>query len=107
MNFIWIIAAIFLTPGYVCSILMLAGRGSNVVIGLSGLPENERDRWDAKALCRFVGLLLLVFVLFLTGAFVASLYKSMIIAWLVIVLGCIELTAGAIYINKSSRFQKK
>ncbi len=107
MNVIWIIAGIFLVPGFIVSFLLIAGLGSSIVMNLSGLPAEERERWDVKALVRFVGLLLLVFVLFLTGAFVMSLYKNMLLAWIIIVLGCLELTAGAMYINKSKRFLKK
>ena len=107
MILLWIIALVFLVPGYVTSFIFLAGKGRNLIVGVSGLSPEERAKLDEARLCRYVGVLLLVFVLFLTAAFVASLYRNMLWAWVIFALACLELVAGVLYLNKSDRFRKK
>ena len=106
MTLMWIIALVFLVPGYVASLIFLSGKGGGMIVGFSGLSPEEREKVDEAGLCRYVGWLLLVFVLLLTGAFVASLYRNMLGAWVIIALACLELVAGVLYLNKSGRFRK-
>ncbi len=103
---VWIVAAVFLVPGYIISGVLLFGRGSSLVMGLTSLPAEEQARLDKKAMCRFIGVVFIVFMLLLTTALVLSIYLRGWVFWIFIILACAELTAGVVYMNNSGRFKK-
>ena len=43
----------------VMGISLLAGRGAWLIAGYNTMPKKERERYDERALCRFMGKLML------------------------------------------------
>ena len=86
----------------VLAVVLLRGRGAGLIAGYNTMSEEEKAKYDAPAMCRFVGKILLPigiltpFVLFGKGWFA--------LAYGVIVAG---LSAFAvIYANTGNRFRK-
>ena len=84
-----------------------AGKGTFLIAGYNTASKEEKDRYDEKALCRFVGRLMFVLAvcqgLMALGALWAGmwLFRTGCAAFLAAVLG------GVIYANTGRRFQKK
>ena len=38
--------------------LLLTGRGTRLIVGYDTMPKKERERYDKRALCRFMGKLM-------------------------------------------------
>lgn len=84
----------------------LSGRGGFLIAGYNTMPKEERDRFDEKALCRFMGFFMIV--LGVSYAFIVlSIYflprLFLTISIIVFVLVCF---AGVIYANTGNRFTK-
>lgn len=97
------VAAAFALLGF----LFLSGRGARLVAGYNTLPQQERDRYDERALCRFMGRLMCYFAgcCVLIGGDGLWPGKGLALA------GGIWLAIGAvfamIYANTKGRFLKK
>jgi hypothetical protein len=88
------------------SLILRSGRGSFLISGYNMLSKEEQAKYNTKALCRFVGNLLLVIDFLLVIATYAGFNE---INWLIFVvtafififtIGCL------IYANTKNRFKK-
>ena len=88
------------------ALILRSGRGSFLISGYNMLSKEEKVKYDTKALCRFVGNLLLVIDFLLILAIFAGIYE---ITWLALVLTTVifVFTIGClIYANTNNRFKK-
>jgi len=105
----------FLTTGIVFLLLLAIGlflilgkgKGAMMIAGYNTMRKEKREKYDAKALSRFVGWLAIA-VAALMAPVTAGEYFG--IRWLYV--GGIALTfalaiAGVIYVNTGGRFEKK
>ena len=101
-----IIGLVALVPILIISMVLMAGRGSSLIAGFNTMSEEEQCRWDAVAICRFLGKLLFIFTV-LTGAAMACsvLGRS---GWFGVIMAAAmaELLLGVLYMNKSDRFKR-
>lgn len=102
---IWVhlfIAGLF----FFLAILFFLGKGANLIAGYNTSSPQEKSKYDEKALCRFMGKLMLS----LAGCFllcgVAELFQTMALLWLGMALFLLLTVAGAIYANTGNRFRK-
>lgn len=89
------------------ALLFFSGRGAWLIAGYNTLPRKERERYDARALCRFMGKLMcyLALCVALMGADDLWPGKGLALAggiWLVI-----GIVFALIYANTKDRFLKK
>jgi hypothetical protein len=90
----------------IIAIFLLNGKGAFLVAGYNTMSKDKKAKYDEKALCRFVGWLLIA-ISFSMLLFPAGIYFK--ITWLtyfgiaVILLGTI---GAVIYANTGNRFQK-
>ena len=72
-----------------------------------GLSREEQDKYDEKALCRFMGKLMFAYA----GCFVVialgNVLEQMALVWLGIILMIVICIAAVIYANKGNRFKRK
>lgn len=91
----------------VMGLILHTGRGSFLIAGYNTLSSAEKEQYDTKKLCRFVGKILL-FIGFITPLFaIGGIYD---IEWLPIAcsFGIIALCVFAvIYCNTGNRFKKQ
>lgn len=93
--------------------MMITGHGSFLVAGYNTMSKEEKEKYDDKALCRFVGKFLimvgLITVLFAIGITLGAKY-SVSLLWITIIAYSIVVTAGslivAIFLNTGNRFRK-
>ncbi|MHB8131110.1 MAG: DUF3784 domain-containing protein [Mobilitalea sp.] len=88
------------------ALILRSGRGSFLISGYNMLSKEEKEKYDTRALCRFVGNLLLVISCLLVIAIYAGFYE---ITWLALVISStiVVYTIGClIYANTNNRFKK-
>lgn len=91
---------------FVLSLFLLQGKGAFLIAGYNTMSKEEQQKYDVKALCRFVGRLLMAIMLCtiitLTGAYLSVLW--LIFVGMIAVVAII--TVAVIYANTGRRFQK-
>ncbi len=99
--------SVFAVPGLIIAAFLLCGNGADLIAGYNTASPEERAKWDEKALCRGVGVLLLLMLgcIELTG--VGIVLDSDVLMWPGIVLLVPVTVGGLVYINKSKRFRRK
>jgi len=103
---LWIITGIIGLFLVISGILMLLGRGSFLIAGCNTLPKEEKDKYNTKALCKFMGKIILPMGLITPLIAIGGIYN---ISWLitVYVVAMIGLLIFAIiYSNTGNRFIK-
>ena len=86
--------------------VLRAGKGAFLISGYNMLSQKEKEKYDERALCRFVGNLLYVIALLLFFAVLGAIYK---INWLMtlFLIAFFAYTIGSlIYANTNNRFKK-
>jgi len=84
------------------AVMLLRGRGAGLIAGFNTMSKEKQAQYDAPAMCRFVGKILLPigvltpFVLFGEGRFA--------VAYGIVVVGLC--TFAVIYANTGNRFRK-
>lgn len=90
----------------IMAIVLLTGRGSSLIAGYNTMSKSEKENYDSRALCKFMGKILLpigMLTPFLT------LGSRLNITWFpfaysALVLGIVVF--AAIYANTGNRFKK-
>lgn len=94
-----------LTLTIIC-IVLLCGKGAMLIAGFNTMPEKERKKYDAKALCRFVGGMLLPVGLTVPAFFLGGYYGLPWLIYSVVGLDVFLLVFMLIYANTGNRFKK-
>ena len=97
---------LFLVPGVIIAIVLLCGRGANLIAGFNTAKPEERARWDQKALCRGVGALLLVMLACLEVVFLGAVRGPLPLMWAGLGVFAAVTALGVLWINRSKRFKK-
>lgn len=90
----------------VMSLILLTGRGSFLIAGYNTASKEEKEKYDEKALCRFVGKILLPIGLCTPMVAIGGIYE---IEWMnrLYIFGVIALSIFAVvYLNTGNRFRK-
>ena len=92
-------------PLTIMAIVLIKGKGAWMIAGYNTMSKAEKETYNEKALCRFVGWLLLGIVLCVLLTFAGSLLQIRWLshAWIFAVFGSIS---AVIYLNTSKRFLK-
>jgi len=89
------------------AIFLLNGRGASLIAGYNTLSPARQANYDKKALCRFVGRLLIVICVCMVGVWAGMHSGASWLIWLGITLMIVLPIAGAIYANIGGRFLKE
>lgn len=87
--------------------VLLSGRGAFLIAGYNTMSKAEKARWDERALCRFMGKVLLPIGVLMPLVAVAGIFD---LPWLATAygLGVVALCAFAvIYCNTGNRFRRR
>lgn len=102
-----IIPALFILLFIVMGVFLLMGKGAWMIAGYNTMPKREKEKWDEKALCRFMGKSMFYFA-FCMVLMVADKYFS---GYHLTAYGSFMIFAGVIfmviYANTGGRFKKK
>ena len=100
-----IIFSVLSIPGIILGIVLICGKGADLIAGYNSLPSKEREKWNEKTLCRAVGILLLIMVGCIELIGVGAILDITILEWTGCALLIIFTAGGLVYINKSKRFK--
>lgn len=97
-----IIMLIFIGIG----ILLSQGKGAFLIAGYNTMPKEEQEKYDVRALCKFMGKMMFLFAFSMFFWILGDLYESsaLFIVGLVIFLGVTVFML--IYMNTNNRFKK-
>ena len=103
----FIVMSIFAVPAIFFGIILCHGKGADMIAGFNTASPEERAKWDETALCRAVGILLLVMVGCLELLLLGAVLGMVALTWGGGVLIAVSTVFGIIYINTSKRFKRK
>ncbi len=90
----------------VFAVILLSGRGANLLAGFNTLSDDEKKEYDEKALSKFVGKIFLPIGIMFPCIALGAIFK---IVWLPIILAVLVVALiifAAIYCNTGNRFKK-
>ncbi len=101
-----VIACIVSVPLIIMSVFLLKGRGAFLIAGYNTLPKSEQAKYDSKAMCKFVGKILLpigiLTPLLPVGLMLGFGWAGIVFA--VVVVGLVVF--ALVYLNTKNRFRK-
>lgn len=107
MNIVLVKILTICIPLVVLSIIFLCGKGSFLIAGFNTKSKAEKEKYNEKALCRFVGLLLL-FIAICASFIIVSAFSSYVMITIVFsTMLLIGLSSALVYANTGSRFRLK
>lgn len=89
----------------VMSIFLILGKGAHLISGYNTMPTWEKKRFDEKALCKFVGKILLPIGILMPLISIGAILK---IGWIVSAYGVLVVVLvifAVIYCNTGGRFK--
>ena len=87
----------------VIAIFLLCGRGANLLAGYNTMSQEKKDEYDAPALCRFMGKIVLPIGILTPFMLLGKGWFAVVYA--VVVVGLVVF--AGIYANTGSRFKKQ
>ena len=90
----------------VMSLILISGRGSSLIAGYNTSPVNEKEKYDDKALGKFIGKIIMPIGICVPVIAIGGIYEM---TWLPVAYGVlvILLTIFAlVYCNTGNRFRK-
>ena len=91
----------------ILSAVFFHGKGAFLIAGYNTAGPEARSKYDEKALCRFMGVLMLVLAGCMAVIVLSNLLENMALTWIGIALFFTSVLAGVIYANTGSRFRRK
>lgn len=99
---LWIVPALLL----VLAIIFLLGKGAFLIAGYNTSSKQEKEKYDTKSLCRFMGKVCLVLAAMFSLTVIGTLYA---VPWMIpvgISLFFATVIAVIVYANTGNRFEK-
>lgn len=104
---LWIVYGILILLSVILGIFLWRGKGAFLIAGYNTAKPSERAKYNEKALCRSVAVILFAIALsFIVSAF-GIVYDEIIPPWLGFVLILVVALIGIIYINTSKKVKRK
>lgn len=105
------IAAIFIFSFVILLLVLLGiifslGRGSGLIAGFNTMAEEEKNKYDVIALCKFMGKAMFAVSFSMLLCLIGMIYESDPLLYLEIALAIAISLLSAIYSNVGSRFKK-
>ena len=97
------VALVMIMPGF----FLINGKGVFLIAGYNTMSLEKRARYDEKALCKFVGWLLIIYTLGLMSGVCAFAFDIIWLGSLIMILIHIALIGALIYVNTGKRMYKK
>lgn len=93
------------SPIVIIAIVLMTGRGAFLIAGYNTMGKKNQAAYNTKAMCRFVGRLLLGFIIFLLIGFI-GVHFDIALFKLGFAASFLTLVLGIIYANTGNRFRK-
>lgn len=83
------------------------GKGAFLIAGYNTAPKREQEKYDEKALCRFMGKMMFALAGCWLPIALSALLDRMWLLWLGLGLFFAVCIGGVVYMNTGHRFEKK
>ena len=83
------------------------GKGAFLIAGYNTASKAEKEKYDEKALCRFMGKLMFALAAAWVPIALSALLDRMWLPWLGLGLFLVVCIGGVVYMNTGHRFEKK
>ena len=90
----------------ILAVVLLFGKGQFLIAGFNTMSENEKKRCDSKALCRFIGKILLPIGILTPAVAIGGIYDIGWIGGAYVGLTAILVVFALVYCNTGNRFRK-
>lgn len=97
------IIALFILLG----IVLMRGHGANLIAGYNTMPKEQKERYDAPAMCRFMGKIMFAMAACLFVMALAEPLQLTVLFYIGLGLFFAVILFTLIYANTGNRFQKK
>ena len=101
-----IVLNVFILPGVGIGIALLCGHGADLIAGYNTASAAEKAKWNKKALCRGVGVLLLILLACIELTVLGGIFGRRPLVFAGVAALLIFTAFGLLYIHKSKRFRK-
>ena len=88
----------------ILGIVFLSGRGSSLIAGYNTMPKEKKGKYDAKALCKFTGVICMLIGILVFGLAIESIASWY--TWFSTIAVIAILVFAVIYANTGNRFKK-
>lgn len=106
-TFIFVLFGIIIVPLLILAVFLLKGKGGFLIAGYNTMSKAEQAKYDEKALCSYVGRLLILTSLCLLLIPFGIQLDSLYLMYGGIALSILVPIGAAIYMNTGDRFRKK
>ena len=106
-SILWIVYGILILFFVILGIVLWRGKGAFLIAGYNTAKPSERAKYDEKALCRSVAVILFAIALSLVVSAVGIVYDEIIPPWLGFVLMLAVALIGIVYVNTSKKVKRK
>ena len=86
--------------------VFLSGNGAGLVAGYNTMPLEKKHRYDEKAMCRFMGKMMLGLALSSGLWLLSGILGRLWLLFAGLGLFILVIFAGLVYMNRKGRFQK-
>lgn len=91
----------------ILGIVFLCGKGSFLIAGYNTMSAEEKVQWDERALCKAVGVLILIMAGCLAVVVLSAMLRNYIFLTVSILLIFAVALGGVIFINTSKKLKRK
>ncbi len=102
----WIVDVIVAGFFLVLGIVFISGKGAFLIAGYNTMPKAERDKYDAKGLCRFMGKGMFCYCGCMLISACATPLNSTIPIWIGWGLFAVVTVFILVFVNTKNRFRK-
>lgn len=103
----WIIHGFLILLFLILGIVLWRGKGAFLIAGYNTAKPSERAKYNEKALCRSVAVILFAMALSFAVSALGIVYDEIIPPWLGAVLILAVALIGVIYVNTSKKVKRK
>ena len=91
----------------ILGIVFMRGHGANLIAGYNTMPKEQKERYDALAMCRFMGKMMFSMAACILVMALAEPLRRTVLLYIGLGLFFIVVIFTLIYANTKNRFQKK
>lgn len=90
----------------ILGVVFLCGKGAFLIAGYNTMSPEEKARWDEKALCKAVGVLMLVCAVFFAVVGLSAVFQNYILLTVSTISFLVVVFAGVVYVNTTKKFKR-
>jgi len=88
----------------IVALILLSGKGSSLIMGYNTMPKEKKEKYDAKALSKFIGMIVLLIGIMLAFVSIESIRSWYV--WVFVTITFALVIFCTIYLNTGNRYKK-